>query len=215
MVGSPAGQTEGPHQEAGVNDDVRAYSPVQASAASQIVDGPALTSSPRAPDLLTRLYISGIPKSFTEAQLKPVFEQASDRGAGAERAQREPLTISKVDARPSSRPNIDNVDQGPSCPQPAPIASQITDKNHLTPARRVRPAPALNPQFGAVLDASILRDRMTGLSRGCGFVGFETSEEAEAAIQHLNSRVCLPGAAGLLEVGRGGLLGAGVSGGRL
>jgi len=51
-----------------------------------------------------------------------------------------------------------------------------------------------------VRDVSILRDRSTGASRGCAFVGFESSDEAETAIQHLNSRVRLPGATAPLEV---------------
>jgi hypothetical protein len=56
------------------------------------------------------------------------------------------------------------------------------------------------PQCGTVIDVQILRERATGQSRGCAFVGYETSQEAEAAIEQLNHRVHLPGAATPLEV---------------
>ncbi|KIZ02294.1 CUG-BP- and ETR-3-like factor 5 [Monoraphidium neglectum] len=55
-------------------------------------------------------------------------------------------------------------------------------------------------QCGTVIDVQILRERATGQSRGCAFVGYETSQEAEAAIEQLNHRVHLPGAATPLEV---------------
>ncbi|GBF95952.1 CUG-BP- and ETR-3-like factor [Raphidocelis subcapitata] len=55
-------------------------------------------------------------------------------------------------------------------------------------------------QWGAVRDVMILRERSSGLSRGCAFVGYESAEEAEAAIAHLDRRVHLPGAPGPLEV---------------
>ncbi|KAI8462603.1 MAG: hypothetical protein J3K34DRAFT_475967 [Monoraphidium minutum] len=69
-------------------------------------------------------------------------------------------------------------------------------------------------QWGSVRDVMILRERSTGLSRGCAFVGFDTAEEAQAAIQHLDHRVHLPNALGPLEVrfarGRHASSGAGV-----
>ena len=48
---------------------------------------------------------------------------------------------------------------------------------------------------------SILRERSTGLSRGCAFIGFESAGEAHAAIEQLNGQMHLPGAKGPLEVG--------------
>jgi hypothetical protein len=90
-----------------------------------------------------------------------------------------------------------------SCSSSRPFLSRA----HLPPS----PAPAsagAARQWGTVRDVMILRDRATGLSRGCAFVGYETSEEAEAAIQNLDRRVHLPGALGPLEVG-GGAGGAG------
>jgi hypothetical protein len=41
-------------------------------------------------------------------------------------------------------------------------------------------------QFGEVLSASVVVDRMTGRSRGFGFVEFGSAEEAERAIQGLD-----------------------------
>lgn len=46
----------------------------------------------------------------------------------------------------------------------------------------------------------VLRERSSGQSRGCAFVGYESQEEAEAAIAHMDRRVHLPGAPGPLEV---------------
>lgn len=41
-------------------------------------------------------------------------------------------------------------------------------------------------QFGAVTSATVLKDRMTGRSRGFGFVEMENDSEAEEAINKLN-----------------------------
>lgn len=41
-------------------------------------------------------------------------------------------------------------------------------------------------QYGSVLSARVITDRMTGRSRGFGFVEMEDSGEAQAAIQALN-----------------------------
>ena len=68
-------------------------------------------------------------------------------------------------------------------------------------ARAVPPPLPPRAQWGAVVDLQILRERATGASRGCAFVGYDSSEDAEAAIQHLNHRVHLPGALAPLEVG--------------
>lgn len=58
----------------------------------------------------------------------------------------------------------------------------------------------LKKQWGTVRDLTILRERTNGASRGCAFIGYENGDEAEAAIQHLNDRVQLPGASRVLEV---------------
>ncbi|KAJ6603107.1 hypothetical protein B0H10DRAFT_644746 [Mycena sp. CBHHK59/15] len=42
--------------------------------------------------------------------------------------------------------------------------------------------------FGQVLDSIVMRDRDTGRSRGFGFVTFQTTEEANAAINNLNEQ---------------------------
>lgn len=42
-------------------------------------------------------------------------------------------------------------------------------------------------QFGTVTSASVLQDKMTGRSRGFGFVEMENDSEAEAAITALNN----------------------------
>jgi cold-inducible RNA-binding protein len=41
-------------------------------------------------------------------------------------------------------------------------------------------------EFGGVTSASVVLDRMTGQSRGFGFVEFETSEAAQRAIQSMD-----------------------------
>lgn len=43
-------------------------------------------------------------------------------------------------------------------------------------------------QAGAVESATIIRDKMTGRSRGFGFVEMSTDEEAEKAIADLNGK---------------------------
>ncbi|HZZ98663.1 MAG TPA: RNA-binding protein [Candidatus Saccharimonadia bacterium] len=41
-------------------------------------------------------------------------------------------------------------------------------------------------QYGTVTDAIVLVDKFTGRSKGFGFVTFETSEQAQAAVDALN-----------------------------
>ena len=43
--------------------------------------------------------------------------------------------------------------------------------------------------FGAVRSAQVIEDRMTGRSKGFGFVEMETDAEAQAAINGLNGQV--------------------------
>lgn len=43
-------------------------------------------------------------------------------------------------------------------------------------------------QYGQVTDSIILKDRMTGRSRGFGFVTFSTAEEAEQAVNGMNEQ---------------------------
>jgi len=42
--------------------------------------------------------------------------------------------------------------------------------------------------FGKIVDAVIISDRMTGRSRGFGFVTFETEEAAEKAVAEMNNK---------------------------
>ena len=42
--------------------------------------------------------------------------------------------------------------------------------------------------FGTVVDAALIKDRMSGRSKGIAFVTFETVEEANAAIEGLNGK---------------------------
>lgn len=41
-------------------------------------------------------------------------------------------------------------------------------------------------QVGTVVDAAVISDKMTGRSRGFGFVEMSTEDEAKAAIEKLN-----------------------------
>ncbi|KAL4926629.1 RNA recognition motif domain-containing protein [Aspergillus undulatus] len=43
-------------------------------------------------------------------------------------------------------------------------------------------------EFGVVTDAIVLKDRETGRSRGFGFVTFDSTEAADAAINALNEQ---------------------------
>lgn len=43
-------------------------------------------------------------------------------------------------------------------------------------------------QCGVVVSASVIKDRMTGRSKGFGFVEMSTEEEAAKAIQELNEK---------------------------
>lgn len=42
--------------------------------------------------------------------------------------------------------------------------------------------------FGVIADVTILRDKMTGLSKGCAFVKFENREQAQSALDNLNGQ---------------------------
>jgi cold-inducible RNA-binding protein len=46
---------------------------------------------------------------------------------------------------------------------------------------------SLFAKYGSVLRADVLKDKMTGRSRGFGFVEMENDAEAEKAIQELNN----------------------------
>lgn len=50
--------------------------------------------------------------------------------------------------------------------------------------------------YGEILEAQILRDTNTGVSKGCGFVRFASMTKAEEAIAHITNKsapVRLPG----------------------
>jgi RNA recognition motif-containing protein len=55
-------------------------------------------------------------------------------------------------------------------------------------------------QCGEVKDIVVLKDKPTGASRGCAFVSYATSEEAQRAICVLDKAVHLPGASQPMEV---------------
>ena len=48
-------------------------------------------------------------------------------------------------------------------------------------------------EFGALKDVAIIRDKHTGLHRGCAFVTFWASEDAERAIEVLHDKFVFPG----------------------
>eukprot|EP00636_Phaeomonas_parva_P011998 CAMPEP_0118876814 /NCGR_PEP_ID=MMETSP1163-20130328/17352_1 /TAXON_ID=124430 /ORGANISM="Phaeomonas parva, Strain CCMP2877" /LENGTH=396 /DNA_ID=CAMNT_0006812455 /DNA_START=10 /DNA_END=1197 /DNA_ORIENTATION=- len=54
--------------------------------------------------------------------------------------------------------------------------------------------------YGDVLHINVLRDKVSGLHRGCCFVTYSTREEAEAAIEALHNKVKLVGALNPLQV---------------
>ena len=43
-------------------------------------------------------------------------------------------------------------------------------------------------KFGSVESATVVKDRETGRSRGFGFVGFTTAEEAQSAVAGMNGK---------------------------
>jgi RNA recognition motif-containing protein len=55
-------------------------------------------------------------------------------------------------------------------------------------------------QCGDVKDIIVLKDKVSGQSRGCAFVSYVSMEEAEKAIAMLNRSVHLPGALQPMEV---------------
>ena len=64
--------------------------------------------------------------------------------------------------------------------------------------------PDIKPLFDAVApvaDIICLKDKRTGLNRGCAFVSYALKSEAEAAIAKLDRKIHLTGALCPLEVG--------------
>ena len=55
-------------------------------------------------------------------------------------------------------------------------------------------------QTGDVKDITVLRDRMTGMSKGCAFVVYDTEAEAQAAIERYDRKVVLAGGSYPMEV---------------
>ena len=53
--------------------------------------------------------------------------------------------------------------------------------------------PTFNP-FGPLKDVSIIRDKHTGLHRGCAFVTFWSGADAEMAQEKLHDQFTFPGA---------------------
>ena len=53
--------------------------------------------------------------------------------------------------------------------------------------------PTFNP-FGPLKDVAIIRDKHTGLHRGCAFVTFWSSADAERAQEALHDKYSFPGA---------------------
>jgi RNA recognition motif-containing protein len=54
--------------------------------------------------------------------------------------------------------------------------------------------------FGSIIACNVIRDRVTGVHRGCAFVTFEDSVDADAAVMHFDDKVALPGAANRMQV---------------
>ena len=55
-------------------------------------------------------------------------------------------------------------------------------------------------QVGPIMEVSILRDQVTGVSRGCAFVIYDDKAVAEAAIARIDRHFTLPGATQPIEV---------------
>lgn len=59
---------------------------------------------------------------------------------------------------------------------------------------------AVFEKYGTLVDCVVLRDKMSGRSKGCGFVTFSSQTESDAAIAELNEKVQLEGARKELSV---------------
>ncbi|KAK4759327.1 hypothetical protein SAY87_022458 [Trapa incisa] len=70
------------------------------------------------------------------------------------------------------------------------VPSSITEED-------IRP---LFEEHGNVLEVALIKDRRTGQQRGCCFIKYTTSEEADRAIRALHNRHTLPGGVGPIQV---------------
>lgn len=60
---------------------------------------------------------------------------------------------------------------------------------HLTEVH-LRP---LFEQFGSILELSILKDKVTGIHKGCAFLIYRNPEGSREAQKHLHNQIILPG----------------------
>lgn len=143
------------------------------------------------PDHLFRLFVGWVPQLFTEADLKPLFDQV--RFAG--------LVVLAAVGRPHGAHFIGTIallHGGGLCRLIMHYWAHT--EGHVLPSGVSSTVCRPHVQWGDVKDIIVLKDKVTGQPRGCAFVSYATREEAEAAIQHLDRRVQLPGALSQLEV---------------
>ncbi|PKI48090.1 hypothetical protein CRG98_031534 [Punica granatum] len=70
------------------------------------------------------------------------------------------------------------------------VPSTVTEED-------IRP---LFEEHGNVIEVALIRDRRTGQQRGCCFIKYSTSEEADRAIRALHNQYTLPGGVGPIQV---------------
>lgn len=88
---------------------------------------------------------------------------------------------------------------------PAPADLETTDAwklfvGQVPRAMRHEDLTAQFAQFGELEELFIIRDQVTGMSKGCCFVRFKTRQAAEACLEALNDKVTLQGASNPLQV---------------
>ncbi|GBF91355.1 hypothetical protein Rsub_04095 [Raphidocelis subcapitata] len=162
-----------------------------------------------APTYLVRLYVGCVPKSFTEADLKPLFEQWGEvrdiiimrvKATGQPRGSAFVSYATQEEAEAAIR-HLDRRIRLPGADGdlevrfahshqyvvagPGPEDNRQLFFSKAPPTARESDIRALFARFGGVEEATLFRERR-GRSKGCGFVKMATREAAVEAMQALH-----------------------------